>query len=305
MIKLIFIFLLPLSLYSSKILSYNIYDRTDRVDIMITFDTPYHGQIKQSNSSSIISIKLQDSSIESPKLQQLSSELVHTLSITPKEGFTEIVLAVDSSVKLYASKTSDSYGLRLRFMNKAIASSTTTINEPIKSTKNVPLTNLPTKKQNDFSKSYYVVVSILVIGIIILLLIKKRVTPKMFEEERKKAKEQEKSWLFKENTSDSVSVPTSSDSREVSIRFQKNLDVQNSVLMLDFDEQSYLVLIGNNNVLLDKFIENKPQSQDEFDSILQDKHEKLESFLNGQASGQPKEALQAYTQKASSISYDV
>jgi hypothetical protein len=305
MIKLIFIFLLPLSLYSSKILSYNIYDRTDRVDIMITFDTPYNGQIKQSNSSSIISIKLQDSSIEAPKLQQLSSNLVHTLRITPMEGFTEIVLAVDSSVKLYASKTSDSYGLRLRFMNKALAPSTTTINEPIKSTKNISSTNLPTKKQNDFSKSYYIVVSILVIGIIILLLIKKRVTPKMFEQERKKAKEEEKSWLFKENTSDSVSVPTSGDSREVSIRFQKNLDTHNSVVMLDFAEQSYLLLIGNNNVLLDKYTEEKPKSQDEFDIILQDKHEKLESFLNTQDIIQPEEALQAYTQKASSISYEV
>jgi uncharacterized membrane protein len=298
--KLLFIFLLPLSLYSSKILSYNIYDRTDRVDIMITFDTPYAGQIKQSNNLSSISVKLQDSSIESTKLQQISSKFVHSLSIVPMQGFTKIVLAVEPSVKLKASKTSDSYGLRLRFTNKTVLSSTIPDNT-VEETQNLPLSNLPTKKANEFSTSYYIVVAILVIGIIILLFVKKRVTPRMFDEERKKIKEKQKSWLFKETTV----PPTGVNSGEVSIRFQKNIDAQNSVVMLDFAEQSYLVLMGNNNVLLDKFTEDIPQSQDEFDSILQDKHEKLESFLNGEDSSESKEALQAYTQKASSISYEV
>jgi len=301
MIKLLFIFLLPLSLYSSKILSYNVYDRTDRVDIMITFDTPYHGKIKQSSSSSNISIKLQDSSIETPKLQQLSSKLVHSLNITPMEGFTKIVLAVDSSVGLHASKTSDSYGLRLRFTNKAIVSSAPT-NKSIKPTQNLSQSELPTKKANEFSSSYYIVIAILIIGIIILMFVKNRVTPRMLNKERKKIKYNNQSWLFKETSSTS---PITNNSPNVSIRFQKNLDTHNSVVMLDFAEQSYLLLIGSNNVLLDKYTEEKPKSQDEFDIILQDKHEKLESFLNTQDTIQPKEALQAYTQKASSISFEV
>jgi hypothetical protein len=45
MIKYLLVFLLPITIYASKILSYNIYDRTDRADIMITFDVPYDGVI--------------------------------------------------------------------------------------------------------------------------------------------------------------------------------------------------------------------------------------------------------------------
>ncbi len=67
MIKYFLILALALSLNAAKILSYNIYDRTDRVDVMITFDTPYDGIIKQSITKSKIIIKLQDASIESEK----------------------------------------------------------------------------------------------------------------------------------------------------------------------------------------------------------------------------------------------
>ena len=38
---LILLLLLPAFLWGAKILSYNVYDRNDRVDVMLTFDTPY------------------------------------------------------------------------------------------------------------------------------------------------------------------------------------------------------------------------------------------------------------------------
>ena len=58
MTKLLLILFIPLLLNASKILSYNVYDRTDRVDVMITFDTPYEGKIRQNTSPSKIIIKL-------------------------------------------------------------------------------------------------------------------------------------------------------------------------------------------------------------------------------------------------------
>ena len=89
MIKLLLLFIIPFSLYGSKILSYNIYDRTDRVDVMITFDTPYEGTIKQSIAKSKIIIKLENSKIESSKLKQLSSKFLRSLSITNGRIYTD------------------------------------------------------------------------------------------------------------------------------------------------------------------------------------------------------------------------
>ncbi|MEA3330508.1 MAG: hypothetical protein U9Q29_02295 [Campylobacterota bacterium] len=295
MIKFLLILTLALSLNASKILSYNIYDRTDRVDIMITFDTPYHGVIKQKTTQSKIIIKLTDAQIESSKSKQISSKFLHSLNITPMAGQTQIVASVPSSTKLKASKTSDAYGLRLRFSNVA---SPKAKQETL--TKNSLLSSLPTKKSDNMQQSYYIVIGILIVGILILFFIKKKVTPKT---QQKKTN----SWLFKESNSpeqpqNPKSPPSTNDN--VSIRFQKNIDSDNSVVMLDFMDQSYLVLMGKSNILLDKFTDNKPVTQEDFETILQNRHQELEDFLQIPNSEQ-KEPLQAYKERAASIAYDV
>jgi len=306
MIKYFLLFLLPFSLYASKILSYNIYDRTDRVDVMITFDTPYNGTIKQSVGNSTITIKLEDATIESAKLKKLSSEYIKSLSITPMANYTKIIALVPPSVSLKASKTLDSYGLRLRFALK------TTQNKPTATIKNKTsspsLSQLPTKN-DDISNSYYIVIIILIIGIGILLFIKKRVTPN-------KMKSQQHPWLFKDTlkenkeqqeTNEIIPLENSDDinntTDNISIRFQKSINKENSVVMLDFAEQSYLILMGKNNILLDKYTDNKPETQNDFDSILQDRNKELNDFLYGEDET-TKEPLQAYKEKAASIAYE-
>ena len=166
MIKILLLFVLPFSLYASKILSYNIYERTDRADVMITFDTPYTGQIKQSVSKSKIIIKLEDATIESPKIKKVSSEYLHSLTITPVNNETIIVASISPATKLIASKTSDGYGLRLRFTNKAAVRVSTARKTASLSANS--LHALPTKKDDTMSSSYYIVIAILVIGILIL-----------------------------------------------------------------------------------------------------------------------------------------
>jgi hypothetical protein len=302
MIKLLLLLILPLSIFASKILSYNIYERTDRVDVMITFDTPYEGTIKQSVNNSKIVIKLEDASIESSKIKKISSKFIRSLTITPLSRYTQIVASVPSSTKVKASKTADSYGLRLRFSNRGTA----TLKEH--QTTSSSLSSLPTKKEGDMSKSYLLVVGILIVGIIILLIFKKKIalqTPK---------KKENNSWLFKETkkepTPESKPVEqANSSTNDVSIRFQKNINSKSNVVMLDFGEQSYLVLMGNNNILLDKFIDNKPETQEDFETILQNRHQELDEFLRVDntkhtQTSDAKEALQAYKERAASIVYD-
>ncbi|MCD6189990.1 MAG: hypothetical protein J7K14_00435 [Sulfurimonas sp.] len=312
MIKYLLLFLLPLSLLqAAKILSYNIYDRTDRADVMITFDTPYDGVIKQSISKSKIIIKLSGASIESSKIKNVSSKFLHSVTITPMSGLTQIVASVPPSVKLIASKTSDAYGLRLRFTNASAKKNSLKSTPTVTSTS---LSALPTKKSDDMSTSYYIVVIILIIGILILFVLKKKMAGKNIQNKQNP-------WLFQENT-DAKQVqtntqtpqtkPTSAtmaDNSDISIRFQKTLNEKNSVIMLDFGVQSYLVLMGANNILLDKFTDDKPTTQEDFESILQNRHQELDDFLrvesnNNSEKNQPKEALQAYKERAASILYE-
>ncbi|SFV59316.1 hypothetical protein MNB_SM-4-1454 [hydrothermal vent metagenome] len=303
--KYLLLFLLPFSLYASKILSYNIYERSNRADVMITFDTPFKGIIKQSKSTNKIIIKLQNASIESSRTKRVNSDFLHSLTITPLKGQTQIVASISPNVRLIASKTSDAYGLRLRFTSaKVVKTKTAQV-----STIHNNLSTLPTKKSGEMSTSYYIVVTILIIGIIILLVLKKRmILPGNTK--------QNKSWLFNSNDTkttqdkktDLTFNPNSSDSM-VSIRFQKAINNQSSVVMLDFGHESYLVLMGNSNILLDKFKDNKPTSQSEFDSILQERNQELEDFLGTNESKQEyskpeyKEPIQTYKERAASLIY--
>lgn len=300
MIRFLLLFALPFSLYASKILSYNIYERTDRADVMITFDTPYTGQIKQSISKSKIIIKLEDATIESPKIKKVSSKYLHSLTITPMNNETLIVAKITPSTKLIASKTSDAYGLRLRFTGKATPKTSAAATTTAMSTNT--LSTLPTKKENNMSQSYYVVIAILVLGIFILLYIKKKVKPIPAN------KQTPNNWLFKNTPEPATNNNTNIQEQNVSIRFQKAVDDKNSVVMLDFGNQSYLVLMGNSSILLDKFIDNKPTSQREFDEILQSRHEDLENFLGKsqtQTQEEKQEPLQAYKERAANIAYEM
>jgi len=297
--------LLPLSLFGSKILSYNIYDRTERVDVMLTFDTPYNGLIKQSRSNTKIIIKLTDATIEAPKIKKIGSALLESITITPLQNATKLIAIAPSSVRLIASKTADGYGLRLRFTKKMPRKAESMQQQATANQGRT--TTLPTKQPEDLSGSYMLVIAILIIGIAILLYIKKK-TQQPLASTQKPLPQGGKKWLFQNNTPTQEQTP---QSNEVTIRFQKAIDANNSVVMLDFGKESYLVLMGNGNILLDKFHDNQPTSQQEFESLLQDRHEELENFLNAQEQpSQPqvaqesKEPLKTYTERAASLAYE-
>ena len=303
MIKIILIFLLPITIYASKILSYNIYDRTDRADVMITFDVPYDGVIKKSvtppsSSSRKIVIKLQGASIESAKLKKISSKYIKTLAITPLSNYVQLIATVSDGVELQVSKTADAYGLRLRFQDSAQASTReSNIQQSQNTNQQETLSHLPTKKTDDMAQSYYIVITILIIGIVILFFIKRKITPKdnNFNTKTKEPKGAKKP----------VNKTKDHKNSEVSIRFQHSVDDNNSVVMLDFMDQSYLVMMGSNNVLLDRFSDDIPASQEEFNLILQDHQQMLENFLNSTNEVQNDSGVKSYSQKASTISYNV
>ena len=313
MSRLFFFFaLLASTLSASNILSYNIYDRTDRVDVMLTFDTPYHGKILKSRYSSKIVLKLYDAKIESSKIKHLSSRFLQSLSINPMDGYTQIVASVPSEdIVLKASKTADAYGLRLRFVKKSALQTASQLKQ--QASQSTPqgkiFPNLPTKQSSDISTSYYIVVTLLIIAVIIMLILKRKVTPHSASTGR-----QQKSWLFK-GTAPKAPVMQNSklsakNADDVSIRFQKRIDEHNSVVMLDFLDQSYLLLIGeHNNILLEKFSDNVPTTQGEFETMLQKKNSELDQFLKVEQTPTSKaqegeDLLRAFSKKASNTPYE-
>lgn len=294
---LIAFLILPSLLWGAKILSYNVYDRNDRVDVMLTFDTPYEGVLRQTRQGNTIVIKLEEAFIEEPKIKNISSKYLNKLTIAPQGEHIEIVAQISSDVTMQASKTSDSYGLRLRFMSPS-ATVAAPSSAPVDET---ALSGLPTKSSNEFEQSYYAVIAILLIGIAILFWLKQNIAKRAgtIQAQQPKLKTP---WLFNKPAAEvqpvSVTAPVG-DIGGIHIRFQKNIDATTSVAMLDYGTQSYLVLLGTNTVLLDKFQDNIPVTQNEFESLLQSKHHELDSFF--QLGSPADEPFDSYKEKASGV----
>ncbi len=290
----LFLLLSPL-LWGSKVLSYNIYDRNDRVDVMLTFDTPYEGVLRQNRQNDTVIIKLEGAYLEAPIVKSVNSKYLKKLSIAPEGEQIEITANTSADVAMQASKTSDSYGLRLRFMNAA-ANKQSTENPPVDE---AALGGLPTKSDTEFERSYYVVIAILVIGIGILFWLKQNIAKRTATLQN----EPKDPWLFAKApkisaTPSATPLPASTDiGGGVHIRFQKTLDPSHTVAMLDYGTQSYLVLLGNNTLLLDKFQDNIPITQNDFETLLQSKHRELDGYF--QLAPAQDEPFDSYKEKAS------
>lgn len=293
---LLLLLLLPAFLWGAKILSYNIYDRNDRVDVMLTFDTPYEGVLRQNRQGNTVIVKLEEAFIEDPKVKNVNSKYLNKLTISPQDEHIEIIAEVSNDVVMQASKTSDSYGLRLRFTHPAstsMAGEASPVDE-------ASIGAIPTKKSNEFEQSYYVVIGILVIGIGILFWLKQNITKRAAAIQS----EPKTPWLFNKTAAETkatISSPLSiaGDGGGIHIRFQKSLDQGHTVAMLDYGTMSYLVLLGNNTLILDKFQDNIPITQNDFETLLQSKHRELDGYF--QLAPAQDEVFDSYKEKASGV----
>jgi len=99
--------------------------------------------------------------------------------------------------------------------------------------------------------SYFISIAILIIIAIILWILRKKVVTKL---------------------------PVKSN---LNILFQKPIDTKNRIVLLEFNNRKYLVIVGNSNILLDVFDENMVNisTQNDFDNFLKNEmNEKLDNL---------------------------
>lgn len=258
-------FLSLTTLFASKILSYNIYDRSNRVDIMLTFDTPYNGKIFQKSEPNKKILTLFDTSIEAVKEKPVQSPFLEKLQLFPKPDSVQVVLNIKQNANLSISKTVDGYGLRFR-VNKASAPSV----QPT-SPQNQGLSALPTKAETVISNNYYLVLALLFIALVGAYFLKRAVLKKQG------ASSQGGSWLLNK-----VQNGTGK-SEGINVSFQKMIDTKNRVVLIEYNQQKYLALVGSSNILLDKFNSEEQITQSQFEQILRNNQQELDNYLNIQA----------------------
>ena len=87
--KIWLLMIMAIPLWAVNLLTHNIYERDERVDIMLSFDAPYSGTIKQQNSGQITKIILSNLTIKNKINKEIKSNIDYGLYSATKRGKIE------------------------------------------------------------------------------------------------------------------------------------------------------------------------------------------------------------------------
>lgn len=265
--KNLLILLLTLSFSNAaNLLTHNIYERSDRVDIMLSFDSPYEGKISQKRGQNITTLTLTDLTYDKLIEKNINSKILQAIAVEPNKGNINIVLKSSSPIAVIASKTVDGFGLRIRTKPLSMPmKNAQTLGTPTQS--NQPEATFSTKSSEDLLDGRYVsVIIILAILLLFMFWIKRKVVQK-----QNTAKEKS-TWLFKGNDKNL-------SNKEVNVLHKKQIDNTNSVVLLEFENKKYLVMTGSSNLLLEKFSHEDIKDNLAFEEAFEDNRKKLDDYL--------------------------
>ena len=117
---------LSLPLFSANLVSYNIYDREDRVDIMLSFDSAYEASVKKDIKKGFILLSFDSLKSKKEEAKELNSKLVKKVLISPQNTKTAIMLETKDDVDIDLSSVNDKFGLRVRVLPKGVTLANTT-----------------------------------------------------------------------------------------------------------------------------------------------------------------------------------
>ncbi|WP_169778510.1 excinuclease ABC subunit A [Campylobacter curvus] len=261
-----------LPIFASNLLTYNIYERTDRVDIMLSFDAPYEGNIFQKREKNTTSLILNSLSYEQSVNKNINSKIVQELDIEPKQNSLILNLKSQDAIIVNASKTTDGFGLRIRVSPKNTASQVA--NMPQASAKIEPPTQaLQSEPEPIVDARYFIVLGVLLALLIFLFIFKKIMVSKSEFSGFANTKNSEP------NSTKSINWLLKNQNNDVNVIYEKPLDRVNKLMLLSYENRRYLVLVGSSNVMLDSFGEEKIQNEQDFTAFFEENKKKLGAFL--------------------------
>ncbi len=242
---LVLLLLFSLNLFSLTITNHNVYKQKDSVDLMLTFDEPYFGKISQKKEDDSTILMLEGIEIKNSITKDIESNILQKITVLPYKNKTFIKVEAENPYNIEASKTVDNLGLRIRVKPKSNLLQT------------LETKKFETKKEEDLTGSFLKVVATLLFLIGLLYLLKRWITNQ----------NSSSSWLFDKN---------SNKSETITVEKQKMLDAKNRVAVISYQNRKYLVILGNNNLLLDKL----DSKDSKFEELLSENSQKLGDMLD-------------------------
>lgn len=249
-------------LFSSSILGSKIYDRDNRVDLLLSFDTVYTGTVSKYVRDGKTYLILPGTNIEADKNFQFAHPYLKTINLYKSSNRTLIEMdAPGSEIKI--SKVAPGYGLRIR-TTKAVKKL------PIDRYKKLSTATPPKVGENveDLTEKY-MIVGIFVASLLLLLL------------------------LIKIMAGRKLGGSGKGGAHEARVIYTKPIDARNKLMLIGFNGKHHLVLMGaTGNVLIDSIAAESPA--EDFNALLKQNSDSLEQYLAG---GKENQKLNAYKNK--------
>ncbi|EAJ3099172.1 hypothetical protein CV507_02955 [Campylobacter coli] len=253
--KVLLLSILALPLFAVELISYNIYDRNDRVDLMLSFDSAYGGKISQKKEKNLTLLTLSDLKYSKEELKSLNSGLVDKISISSKDNNTYIMLQNKEPISLELSSINDKFGVRIR----AVQQGKESINpeQSNLSTNEEPILNSKKTSLEGYDYTNYILVMLVLFVLLIVL------------------------WWLKRT----LAFKNTGVSRDFRMVFQRFLDKNNQLIVFEYASKRYTMIVGNSNIVLEEIeipdYEPKvtEKSEKNFDSFFKENKKRIQSLI--------------------------
>lgn len=254
-------------LFGANIISSNISEKNESVEMKLSLDAPFDGYIEQNAAGANVVLKISNVTIPSSKDDTLSNNSIISRIVSAKDGANGAVIALTTKkdISLEAIKEDGGKIMTLKFLSKsAEANLSKAPFEPLKTT-------APSAKSDEDSLGwrFAVMVFFLLFLIAVTLYIKK------------KALLQGGSLGFKNPLSKPEKAAANAmDKDELYVLTQSSLDPSNKLMLVECNEIKYLLLVGSTNLVIDRYCDKNANVQDEeFKKALAENERKLTEFL--------------------------
>lgn len=266
------IFLLPLLLHGAVLLDTSLYERQERVDLLLSFDAPFEGTILTQEKPGDLYLKLTGVSGQAKEPVALTSSFVKSIDYFFSGNELYVHAQTKEGVTLQADKTADGHGVRIRLLKptaEAVAVPEKNVAAPGPEKKRPVLGENRPDMGSKYVAAAIFVAALLTVYALFLLFRRKR----------------SGGWLF-----GGANAPK----QEIQVITQRVVDAKNRVALIRYNGMNYLVLIGATNLVIDKFPMTGEKAEKRFGELLKSSEERLDGYLNDDD-----RMLERYKRKAS------
>lgn len=267
----------------TSLLTYNFYSKDDYFDIILSFNEAYSGQIRQQNANGKTTLFLDNVDLKEDFNQNYNFGFIKNISfLSTDENSIQIEISSASPVTITALKSPDKFGMRIKVAKKAVEN----------------FSDLGAQKDTKIDSNYISVIVVLGILALILFFVKRKIQKKKANLKQNIQKNEVLKNSNLKNSDDSKNSKNSksdegdnfakiaenfgikTQKENVKIIFEKGLDEQNKVMLLEHNERRYLVLVGSSNVVLDRFGEDGIHTLNDFENFFLRNKEKLTNYIS-------------------------